>query len=531
MLELDGGVYPFVKTTKENTDDVIDFLNQYAEEHNIVDAKGNKVIIDKNKANTLYMMLFGIGYLTTILQKLIRSAADSNSVQNSSAKQLDLLAETMHTFRKKATYSILDCDIIYTLTQERPSIQLDESTYLSVQQSDGRVLIFVPVVTTVLDDSYEYNQDTGTYKATIQFKCTDAGPIYIPDSIISQFAVVVDGINQISNNNCIMGAKEETTEQLRERLQKRAESSTRMDRCALALTELQGISKASVLFNPSVDETWNIVNNNSINIDGYSDDKGYGPFIIPPRQACLFISGYNDDVPVTFLDHMICLTTNLSNDDNQFVAMNYNTSSGQVIPFYYAKPISKFINVTIYTLNPVTQEVSDNIKEAVSEYISNLNIGQSLSDGEIIKMLYNLYPDLDITGVTFSYNDYYIKSCNTFNDITFNTILTHLNSDSDCVPGYEDSDIAFAGDTVKLLNNMIILVNNDADDEHFVPYILKYNPDSLDNKWSEQKYYTYNPNATHSAVHSVTAYPYELLQTNNDDASSEHIVVVAGRAE
>ena len=99
MLELDGDVYPFVKTTKDNTDDIVDFINQYAEEHNIVDAKGNKINIDKNKANTLYMTLFGVGYLATILQRLIRSAADSNSVQNSSAKQLDLLAETMHTTR------------------------------------------------------------------------------------------------------------------------------------------------------------------------------------------------------------------------------------------------------------------------------------------------------------------------------------------------------------------------------------------------------------------------------------------------
>lgn len=531
MLELDGGVYPFVKTTKENTDDVIDFLNQYADEHGIVDAKGNKINIDKNKANTLYMMLFGVGYLTTILQKLMRSAADSNSVQNSSAKQLDLLAETMHTSRKAATYSIIDCEIIYTLTSDRPSIQLDDSTYLSVQQTDGRVLIFVPVVTTVLDNSYEYNQDTGTYKASIQFKCTDSGPIYIPDSIISAFAVGVDGINQITNSNCIMGANEETTAQLRERLQKRAESSTRMDRCALALTELQGVSKASVLFNPSIDETWNIVDGNSIDIDDYSDDKGYGPFVIPPRQACLFISGYNEDIPVTFLDHMICLTTNQSNADNQFVTANYNTASGQVIPFYYAKPISKFINVTIYTLNPVAQEVYDNIKEAVAEYISNLNIGQSLSDGEIIKMLYSLYPDLDITGVTFTYNDYYIKSHETVNDIKFAAILAHLNETPECIPGYEDSSTVFAGDTVKLLNNMIILVENDVNDEYNVPYILKYNPDSLDDKWTKQKYYTYNPNATHYAVHSVTAYPYELLQTNNEDVSSEHIVVVAGRAE
>ena len=105
MLELDGGVYPFVKTTKENTDDIVDFINTYATEHNI------PVQIDKNKANTLYMMLFGIGYLSTILQKLIRSAADSNSIQNSSAKQLDLIAETMHTSRKAATYSIVDVDV------------------------------------------------------------------------------------------------------------------------------------------------------------------------------------------------------------------------------------------------------------------------------------------------------------------------------------------------------------------------------------------------------------------------------------
>ena len=530
MLELDGGVYPFVKTTKENTDDIIDFINTYANDHNIVDAKGNKINIDKNKANTLYMMLFGIGYMSTVLQKLIRSAADSNSIQNSSAKQLDLIAETMHTSRKAATYSIIKCTIIYTLTQERPSIQLDDSTYLSVQQTDGRVLIFVPVQTTVLDDSYEYNQETGTYTAVVQFRCTEAGPVYVPDNIVSQFATVVDGVDRITNNNCIMGSDEETTSQLRTRLQKRADSSTRMDRCALALTELQGVSKASVLFNPFIDETWNIVHDNIIDIDGYTNSNGYGPFIVPPRQACLFISGYNEDIPVTFLDHMICMTTNQSNASRQFNIDSYTTASGQVMPFYYTEPIEKFINVTVYTLNPVTQEVSDNIKDSIADYIANLNIGQSLSDGELIKMLYSKYPDLDITGITFSYNNYYIKSYEAFNDVSFDDIMTHLNSDPLCVPGYEDSDISFGGYTVKLLGNMIILVLNDSDDQYNVPYILKYNPDSTGDKWTAEKYFDYNPDASKTGVHSVTAYPYELIQTDNSDMSSEHIIVTVGRA-
>ena len=518
MLELDDGVYPVIKTTKDNTDDIVDFINNYAIEHNI------DVSIDKNKANTLYMMLFGVGYMATILQKLIRSAADSNSIQNSSAKQLDLIAETMHTSRKAATYSIVECDVTYTLSLDVPSIQLDDNTYFTVQQTDGRVLVFVPVEATLLD-----GEAGETYLKTVQFKCTEAGPVYIPDSIVSQFAVPVDGVDRINNKNCVKGSIEETTEQLRTRLQKRVESNTRMDRCAMALSDLQGVSKASVLFNPSVDEEFNIIQDNVIQVENYQSSDGYGPFIVPPRKACVFVVGENDDIPSTFYDHMICLTTNQANIDRTFVANNYTTKSGQVLPFYYTRPISKLINVYVYTLNPVPQETSDNIKEAVATLIADLNIGQSLSDGEIIKTLYSLYPDLDITGVSFTYNDYYMVSYNAQDDTDLDDIVTKLNANSDCIPGYTVEDTTIFDAPVTLYDNMIIKVLND-DDQYNVPYILTYDAGSLGDRWTASKYFDVYSEMSHINVHSVTAYPYELIQTDTSDESAEHISVIAGRA-
>ena len=524
MLELDGGVYPFVKTTKENTDDIVDFINQYAEDHNIVDEKGNKINIDKNKANTLYMMLFGIGYLSTILQKLIRSAADSNSIQNSSAKQLDLIAETMHTSRKAATYSIVDVDVTYTLSIDVPSIQLDDNTYFTVQQTDGRVLVFVPVESTLLEG------EVGSHVTTVQFKCTEAGPVYIPDGIVSQFASPVNGVDNIYNKNCVKGAVEETTAQLRTRLQKRAESNTRVDRCAMALSDLQGVSKASVLYNPSIDTEFNIIQDNVIQVENYQSSDGYGPYIVPPRKACVFIAGDNNGIPSTFFDHMICLTTNQANGDVTFKARNYTTRSGQVLPFYFTSPISKFIDVYVYTLNPVPQETSDNIKDAISTLIADLNIGQSLSDGEIIKTLYILYPDLDITGVSFTYNDYYMTSCNVFDHAKLDDVLAYLNSHVDCVPGYELDDETILPEPVTLYGNMIIKVINDDDDYKNVPYILVYDSGSLGDKWSYAKYFSVHAEMRHENVHSVTAYPYELIQTDTTDESAEHISVTAGRA-
>lgn len=527
MLEYDDGVYPVVKTTKENTDDIIDYLNNYAAEKGITDSKGNKVVIDKNKANTMYMMLFGVGYLSTILQKLIRSAADSNSIQNSSAKQLDLLAEIMHTSRKAPTYSTIECMITYELSVERPSIQLDETTYLTVQQTDGRVLTFVPSAITILD-AYYYNP-FNIYTASVQFRCTEAGPIYITDNIITSFAVPVEGIVSINNKNCIKGAEEETTEQMRHRLQQRQVSNTRVDRCSLALSELLGVSKASVLFNTSIDTTFDIVQDNQIQISAYHSSDGYGPFIIPPRQACVFISGISDEISSTFYNHMFCNTSNRSHEKSVFREQSYTTRAGQNLSFYYTSPINKFVSVTIYTLNPVTQEVSDQIKDAVVNYIASLNIGQSISDGEIIKNLYTLYPDLEITGVTFNYDDYYITSATTENATTLAAITAHLNTDN-ISPGDEDSDEVFGGETVKIYDNMIVVVSND-DDVYNVPYIYSYNPDSQDYKWTAQKYYDVYPEMRHEVAHYVTAYPYEQIQTNLYDSNIEHIKVVVGRAE
>lgn len=524
MLELDGGIYPFVKTTKDNTDDIVDFINNYADEKNITDSNGNKVFIDKNKANTLYMMLFGVGYLATILQKLIRSAADSNSVQNSSAQQLDHIAETMHTSRKDATYSTIECDIVYTLSEIRPSITLDDSTYLSVQMQDGRVLTFVPSYITVLN-AYYYNPNN-TYEASVQFRCTEAGPVDLSDGIITGFAVPVDGIVSVYNRNCIKGAEPETTEQLRERLQEKQTADTRIDRCSLALEDLTGVSKASVLYNPSISDTFNIINDNSINIDGYHSI--YGPFIVPPRQACVFISGISTEISRAFFNHMFCLTTNNSNIGAVFKYQPYTTNAGQNLPFYYTQPISKNISVYIMVLNPVSSEVADNIKQAVSDYIAELSIGQSLSDGEIIKRLYSLYPELQLTGVTFAYDDYYIISYTADDDTELESIMTHLNGTPACVPGYEDS--AFGDTTVTLYNNMIVFVKDDDGVEN-VPYILRYDSTSPGDKWSSDKYYSVHPDMTHKNAHSVTAYPYEQIQVIKNDYREEHITVTVGRAE
>ena len=111
MIELDGIQYN-VNTPEENATSMVNFINNFCATRNIRNSKGELISIDANTANPMYMIIYGLAYLVSAVQRLIYSVGCAFSISSSSDRQLLNLATLSGVKRKGASPTIVNC-IIY----------------------------------------------------------------------------------------------------------------------------------------------------------------------------------------------------------------------------------------------------------------------------------------------------------------------------------------------------------------------------------------------------------------------------------
>ncbi len=436
MLDFDDtGVYPVIKNTEDNTSDIVDYINTYCQQNNIKNSKGEVIYIDKNKSNPIYMMLFGVGYLNTMLQKMIRSAANSMSIQDSNPSQLHNIADILKLPPKAGAYTYLSMSIQYSSSA---NIYINQQNTCSVILNTGKRLTFEPLENVVLP--YQSTQ------ATLLYRCTEYGAYTIEPGIIQSFDVVPSLVTgaaiNISNVYCWPGALAETDGQLRERLQDYYNADTRIDKCITALRSLPGIVKASIMFNPSVNETISCIETTAYGKQYVKTQAG--PFVVPPRRSLIFIHGTSDSISKEYYKHLLSLTADICLDESlSMFSQPYTTISGQVIPFWYTPPIQKPVKVYLRLPSVVSAEIISLLKQAIFSYINDLNIGSSITDGKVLSYLTKQFPELTFLGCTFSYSDYtFIVHDNLADYADLSAFVTGLNDTSD--PTYDDYRVSGA---------------------------------------------------------------------------------------
>ena len=375
MVLLDGIEYS-VKTPEENTDDLITYINEYCQAHNIQNSLGETIYIEDNKANPLYMLAFGIGYLMTNLEKLIYSAGCSMSIAEASERQLLNLADIAGIRRSLATRTTIQ-GVIYADTvgpNARECVITQDLTATLI--ISGNEVVFHPAfdVTVPIGESRQ-----------IVLIAEEYGSYNISANTIQNFDDPVPGLRQLVTARSIAGHNEETIANLRARLQRRTVEGTQVERAAFAIQNLEGVAMCSIYFNYSPQQVAYVGSRN---------------IAVQPRTALLMVQGYNPDIAETFYRYLFCATS--GEDVDGAYTQYYITHANQQLPVHIIPPVQENIYARVFIKNNLSYEQVDGIIDTICALSGELTIGQAISSVEVIKAVQDTYPNLTIQGAELS---------------------------------------------------------------------------------------------------------------------------------
>ena len=350
MLELDGVEYK-VQTAEECTSDMLDTINDYCVNNDIHNSKNELVQIDSTPSSILYMILYGLGYLVAILQKLIYNLGCGQSIANASEKQLLNIASECGIQRGSAsrtTVSVLiyatevgACEILVSDTVTLNNVSYAPAFDLTVPASGVGHLILI---------------------------AQDEGSFVVSEDTMTGFDSTIENLRTFKQYARIPGREQESVASLRERIQRRTYSGTNIDAAEDAIRGLEGVTLCSIYFNDS--------NSQTITINGIS---------VLPRTALLFVQGYSDKIAETFYQHLSCRTNKASVE--RTLQQDYVTHSNQVFPVYIIEPKQTACYVQVYISQTVTSVVINEMKDAIMALAKELTSGQELTSQMILKSL------------------------------------------------------------------------------------------------------------------------------------------------
>jgi len=378
MIELDGLEYT-IKTPEENTSDLVAFINDYCQAHDIRNSLGEIIYIDKNEANPLYMMMFGTSYLTTILQKLIFSAGSGLSVPDSSARQLLNIADAAHVKRNSATKTVIQ-GVVYANLDDVYAVDCVITRQMTATVVTGTYsLAFHP--------AFDVTIPVGEARQIVLI-AEDYGAFNISENTVTSFDDEVPGFRMMSTKASTPGQDQESIASLRARIQRRAVEGTMADRAAEAIRSLDGVGLCTVVFNDSPTTSMFV---------------GSRHLELPPRQALVLVQGYSDDMAKAFLSCMVCKT---AGEDYPLevgaYSQIYTTHANQQIPVWIIPPQQIPVYIRIYINETLTQAQQTGIKDAIASLSANLSIGQPITSKMILDVVAAAYPDLTLQGAMVS---------------------------------------------------------------------------------------------------------------------------------
>lgn len=375
MIQLDGIEYS-VKTPSENTDDLITYINNYCLENDIRNSLGEVIQIDSNTTNPLYMLCFGMGYMTTILEKLTYSAGCSMSIAEASERQLLNLADIAGIKRSAPTKTTIT-GTVYANIQDAGAVpcvitQQDTCTIII----SGMEVSFHPAfdLTVPIDEARQ-----------IVLIADEYGSYDISPNTIVEFDEPIPGFRSMTTLASVPGQSEEKLSTFRARLQRRTVEGTQVDRAATAIQNLEGVAMCNIYFNYSPQQTIYV---------------GSRAVPVAPRTALILVQGFSNDIARTFYRYMFCATS--GQDVTGAVEQVYTTHAGQDLPIYIIPPVLTPVYVRIFIKNSLSYEQIDGIKDLICSLAGTITIGQSLTSVDVINAVASVYTNLTVQGAEIS---------------------------------------------------------------------------------------------------------------------------------
>lgn len=371
MVEIDGVEYT-EQTPLENAYAMITYINDYCSEHGIKNTKGELVQISTNPGNPLFMILFGFAYLASTLQHLLISCANSFNVGRASNKQLINIAEAANIRRIQPTKTTMTV-LVGCAADSTDNCVIDMSLTITYSSGDARVVMH-PLAGMIIQP--------GEVKAVV-VQAEDFTALSIPAGTITGFDDDPENLNSFYNYPSTPAHEIESIANLRSRIQRRQESTGRIDQAIDAIRGLEGVVQCNIFYNYD-----------------YTHDVTKAGVVIPPRQALLIVQGYSLDIAKAFYSHLACLTAGETRED--VIEQDYVTYSGQVIPLYILPPTFVPIKIQVVTRYQVADDYWATIQTAIQRYMTQLLIGQELTNIDLITELNTSYSDINLMAVNIN---------------------------------------------------------------------------------------------------------------------------------
>lgn len=377
MLLLDGIEYD-VKTPEENVDDLLTFINDYCMANGITNSLGETIYIENTEANPLYMLCYGLSYLTTIMQKLIYNAGCSMSLAESSPRQLLNLSDIAGIKRATATRTVIQ-GVVYANLEDTGAVDC-------VITQDMEATITIAGMDVIFHPAFDVTVPVGESRAIVLI-AEQYGAYSIAPNTITQFDDIIPGFRMMTTSASTPGQDMEPIASLRSRLQRRSVEGTQIDRAAAAIQSLEGVAMCNIYFNYSPSEIEHVT---------------YGDSSIPirPRTALLIVQGWSNDIAQVFYRYLFCSTS--GGDVAGAQPLTYTTKAGQELTVYVVPPHSRNVYVNVYVKNRLSYEQVDGIKDVVCSLAGTLSIGQELSSSDVIGIVSSNYSNLTVQGADIS---------------------------------------------------------------------------------------------------------------------------------
>lgn len=381
MIELDGREYQ-VQSASENAQAMVAYINNYCQQHEVKNSKGETIYIDSTPANPLYMVLFGLGYLVSLIQLLIYNIGCAFSIPNASEKQLLNLCEIAGLKRGQQTKTTIDF-----VVAAKPYIEEEQETENGVK---------ILTTNSVTLDSVTYHP---AFDIILQPGQTAHGVLIadtygaftVSEDRISNFDTPVENMGLFKQYASTPGHAEESIKSLRERLQRRTSGGTQIDKAADAIRALPGVTLCNIYFN-----------------DSPSQEVMIGGIKVKPRCALVFVQGYNEGIAKAFFSNCICETAQ-SNEVERTMKQVYVTHAGQELACYIVSPKLVPLTITVYLNQKIPEVLQNEMAYQIMTLTQEITAGQPVTSAMILEVLegYRIYGILGATvgteGKTQSY--------------------------------------------------------------------------------------------------------------------------------
>lgn len=355
-INFDGKSY-IVETPLDNAYNMLNAINESLAAKEVKNAKGNLIQFQINLTSPMWLLCLGVGYIATVIQKIMFAVGSSFSVAECSEQQVLNLAQIARIRRKQGAFSVVNVVITAAETGEC-------------------------TITTALEAKATYNKREYTFKPPyntiipagqsekISLVCTEIGPVYIGVNGITEFTTEPLNFASMTSEASQPGTNVESIASLRSRLQSNT-SLIPFEAAIASISALTGVIKCNIYFNSSYAST--------LPVAGYN---------VPPRKTLLIIQGYSDKIAETYLAYMMAQTTNDPDAEQTPSEEVYTFSNGQEFPVYFYAPEAVPIYVDVLmTGQQVDTKIAAEIKADISGLSNTKNIGENYSESYIISAI------------------------------------------------------------------------------------------------------------------------------------------------